>query len=95
VLTEGSFRNTETLRIWQRMSVRKFGPDVQRMAWRRLAYLNAAERIGDLAIPPGNMLEKLKGDRAGHYSIRVNDQYRICFRWSDTGPEDVELIDHH
>jgi proteic killer suppression protein len=65
------------------------------MAWRRLAYLNAAEKLGDLAIPPSNMLEKLKGNRAGYYSIRVNDQYRICFRWSATGPEDVELIDDH
>lgn len=95
MLTEWSFRNTETLRIGQRMPVRKFGPDGERMAWRRLAYLNAAERIGDLAIPPGNLLEIQKGDRAGHYSIRVNDQYRICFRWSATGPEDVELIDDH
>lgn len=65
------------------------------MAWRRLAYLNAAEKIGDLAVPPGNMLEKLKGNRAGCYRIRVNDQYRISFRWSATGPEDVELIDYH
>ncbi len=65
------------------------------MAWRRLAYVNAAERIGDLAVPPGNQLEKLKGNRAGSYSIRVNDQYRICFRWSSTGPHDVELVDYH
>ena len=65
------------------------------MAWRKLAYINAAERIGDLAVPPGNQLEKLKGDRAGYYSIRVNDQYRICFRWSATGPEDVEFVDYH
>ena len=65
------------------------------MVWRRLAYVNAAERIGDLAVPPGNQLEKLKGNRAGHYSIRVNDQYRICFRWSTTEPHDVELVDYH
>jgi proteic killer suppression protein len=65
------------------------------MAWRKLAYVNAAERIGDLAVPPGNHLEKLKGDRAGRYSIRVNDQYRICFRWGSTGPHDVELVDYH
>lgn len=95
MLTDESFRNSETLRIWQRKSVRKFGPDVQPMAWRRLAYVNAAERVGDLAVPPGNMLEKLTGNRAGYYSIRVNDQYRICFRWSATGPEDVELVDYH
>lgn len=65
------------------------------MAWRRLAYVNAAERIGDLAVPPGNQLEKPKGDRSGFYSIRVNDQYRICFQWSATGPVDVELVDYH
>jgi proteic killer suppression protein len=65
------------------------------MAWRRLAYVNAAERIGDLAVPPGNRLEKLRGDPAGYYSIRVNDQYRICFRWGATGPHDVELVDYH
>ena len=65
------------------------------MAWRRSAYINAAERIGDLAVPPGNLLEKLKGNRVGYYSIRVNDQYRICFRWSALGPEEVELVDYH
>jgi proteic killer suppression protein len=65
------------------------------MAWRRLAYVNAAERISDLAVPPGNQLENFKGDRARCYSIRVNDQYRICFRWSATGPQDVELVDYH
>lgn len=65
------------------------------MAWRKLAYVNAAERIGDLAVPLGNRLEKLKGDRAGYHSIRVNDQFRICFRWSTTGPHDVELVDYH
>jgi len=65
------------------------------MAWRRLAYINAAEMIGDLAVPPGNQHEKLKGNRAGYYSIRVNDQYRICFRWSAMGPQEVELVDDH
>jgi proteic killer suppression protein len=95
VLTEQSFRDADTLKVWQRKSVRKFSAEVQRMAWRRLAYVNAAERIGDLAVPPGNQLEKLKGTRAGYYSIRVNDQYRICFRWGATGPHDVELVDYH
>jgi len=65
------------------------------MAWRRLAYVNATERLGDLAVPPGNHLEKLKGHRDGYFSIRVNDQYRICFRWSATGPDEVELVDYH
>ncbi len=95
MLTEESFRDTDTLRIWRRKSVRKVSAEVQRIAWRRLAYVDAAERIGDLAVPPGNRLEKLEGDRARYYSIRVNDQYRICFRWSATGPHDVELIDYH
>jgi proteic killer suppression protein len=66
------------------------------MAWRRLAYVNATERIGDPAVPPsGNQLEKLKGNRGGYHSVRENDQYRICFRWSVTGPDDVELVDYH
>jgi proteic killer suppression protein len=65
------------------------------MAHRRLRQLNAAGRPDDLRIPPGNRLEKLVGDRAGQHSIRVNDQYRICFRWTEHGPEDVELVDYH
>jgi proteic killer suppression protein len=95
VLSDASFKDGDTKRVWHRLAVRKFGPDVQKVAWRKLAYLNAAERIGDLAVPPGNKLEKLKGDRAGQYSIRVNDQYRICFMWADSGPKDVELVDYH
>jgi proteic killer suppression protein len=95
VLSDASFKDEDTKRVWQRLAVRKFGPTVQRTAWRKLAYLNAAERVGDLAVPPGNKLEKLKGDRAGQYSIRVNDQYRICFKWAGAGPKDVELVDYH
>jgi proteic killer suppression protein len=57
--------------------------------------LDAAEVLGDLRVPPGNRLEKLAGDRAGQYSIRVNQQWRICFRWTDAGPEDVEITDYH
>jgi proteic killer suppression protein len=95
VLSEGSFKDADTKKVWQRLAVRRFGPAVQKIAWRKLAYLNAAERIGDLAVPPGNRLEKLKGDRVGQYSIGVNDQYRICFRWARTGPTDVELVDYH
>jgi proteic killer suppression protein len=95
VLSDASFKDAETQRIWPRLAVRKFGPAVQRIAWRKLAYLNAAEEIGDLAVPPGNKLEKLKGDRAGQYSIRVNDQYRICFKWAKTGPAEIALVDDH
>jgi toxin HigB-1 len=61
----------------------------------KLLILDAAEVLGDLRVPPGNRLEKLKGDRAGSYSIRVNQQWRVCFKWSDKGAEDVQLIDYH
>ena len=61
----------------------------------KLLILDAADQIGDLRIPPGNRLEKLKGDRADTYSIRINDQWRICFRWTAAGPEDVEIVDYH
>jgi proteic killer suppression protein len=69
--------------------------DVQRAAQKRLRLLNAATTINDLRIPPGNRLEKLTGDRAGQHSIRVNDQYRICFSWTAAGPTDVEIVDYH
>jgi toxin HigB-1 len=95
MLSDASFKDGDTKKVWQRLGARKFGPAVQKVAWRKLAYLNAAERIDDLAVPPGNRLEKLKGDRVGQYSIRVNDQYRICFKWSATGPRDVEIVDYH
>ena len=95
MLSDASFKDADTRKVWHRLAVRRFGPAVQRTAWRKLAYLNAAERVGDLAVPPGNKLEKLKGDRAGQYSIRVNDQYRICFEWASTGPIGVELVDYH
>ena len=62
---------------------------------RKLAMLNRAALLSDLRIPPGNRLEILKGDRAGQYSIRINDQYRICFVWTAAGPEDVEIVDYH
>ena len=75
--------------------VRKLPYDVQRRALNKLDMLNAAHRIDDLRSPPGNRLEALKGDRAGQYSIRINDQYRICFVWTDTGPAEVEIVDYH
>jgi toxin HigB-1 len=65
------------------------------LAWRKLAMLDAAETLADLLVPPGNRLEKLTGDRGGQHSIRINRQWRICFRWSDAGPEDVEIVDYH
>ena len=69
--------------------------NIQTVAMRKLAMLNQAARLDDLRIPPGNRLEALTGDRAGQHSIRVNDQFRVCFRWTDAGPEDVEITDYH
>ena len=69
--------------------------NLQRTALRKLTMLNAADVLDDLRVPPGNKLEALKGDRRGQHSIRVNDQWRICFRWTKGGPERVEIIDYH
>ena len=90
-----SFRDKETERIWKRQRVRRLDDGTQRISLRKLLMLDAAEVLGDLRVPPGNRLERLKGDRAGSYSIRVNQQWRICFKWSDKGAEDVELVDYH
>ena len=90
-----SFRDQDTERLFQRQRVRKFGPAVQRIALRKLLILDAAGQIGDLRVPPGNRLKKLRGDRAGQYSIRVNDQWRICFRWHAGDAYDVEIVDYH
>ena len=69
--------------------------NIQRVAMRKLAMLNQAARLDDLRVPPGNRLEALTGDRVGQHSVRVNDQFRVCFRWTDAGPEDVEIVDYH
>jgi proteic killer suppression protein len=90
-----SFGNEDTERIWRREILKKFHGDLQRTALRKLAILDAAELLGDLRVPPGNRLEKLSGDRAGQHSIRINEQWRICFRWTKAGPEDVEITDYH
>lgn len=68
---------------------------MQQAAQKKLRLLNAASALNSLRVPPDNRLEKLVGDRAGHYSIRINDQYRICFVWSDNGADDVEITDYH
>jgi len=75
--------------------VRKLDHGTQRAALQRLLILDAAETLDDLRVPPGNRLEKLKGDRAGSYSVRINQQWRICFSWTDAGPEGVEIVDYH
>lgn len=90
-----SFRDRDTELVWQRQTVRKLDQPTQQMALRKLLILDAADALGDLRVPPGNRLEKLRGDRADTYSIRINRQWRICFRWTPAGPEDVEIVDYH
>ena len=90
-----SFRDKETEKVFRREGSRKFFPALQRQAQRKLAVLDGAETLQDLRVVPGNRLEKLKGDRAGQYSIRINDQWRICFNWSEGDADDVEITDYH
>jgi proteic killer suppression protein len=90
-----SFRNKDTERLWNRRHVKKLSPECSRLAYNKLILINAAESINDLRVPPGNRLEKLTGDRAGQYSVRVNNQWRICFSWSSSGASNVELVDYH
>jgi proteic killer suppression protein len=90
-----SFRDSQTERLFRREPVRKPPPDVRRVALRKLVLLDAAETLEDLRVPPGNRLEKLTGNRAGQHSIRINDQWRVCFRWKDGDAEDVEIVDYH
>ena len=90
-----SFADKETERVWRRERVRKLDQGTQRAALRKLLILDAAETLDDLRVPPENRLEKLKGDRAGSYSVRINQQWRICFSWTDAGPEGVEIVDYH
>ena len=90
-----SFRDSQTERLFRREPVRKPPPDVRRVALRKLVLLDAAETLEDLRVPPGNRLEKLTGNRAGQHSIRINDQWRVCFRWKDGDAEDVEMVDYH
>lgn len=89
-----SFRDRDTAALAGGIRVRRFA-NIAAVARRKLRQLEIAGRIDDLRIPPGNRLEALKGDRAGQYSIRVNDQYRVCFRWTAAGPADVEIVDYH
>ncbi len=91
----GSFADPETARIWSGRRSRRLPADIQSVALRKVRLLNQAKDFSDLRAPPGNRLEALKGARAGQYSIRVNDQWRICFNWRDGGPADVEIVDYH
>lgn len=90
-----SFGCKKTERLWDRRSDHRFPPSIERAALRKLAQLEASREIGQLRVPPGNRLEALKGDRRGQWSIRFNDQWRLCFGWDDEGAHDVELVDYH
>jgi len=90
-----SFRSKETEKIWLEISSRKLPGEIQRVALRKLIGLNQAERLEDLRVPPGNRLEALKGQRAGAHSIRINDQWRICFVWRNGDAHEVEIVDYH
>ena len=89
------FGDAETEKIWNGLRSRKLPLAIQAGALRKLRLVNAAKRIDDLRVPPGNRLEALHGDRAGQWSIRINDQWRICFRWTEGGADDVEIVDYH
>ena len=90
-----SFRDKDTEHIWNRDQSKKFSVEIQRTALRKLVVLDGAETLQDLRIPPGNRLEKLTGSRYGQMSIRVNDQWRICFLWKDGNAHEVEIVDYH
>jgi len=89
-----SFKCADTQALASGQRVRRF-VNIETVARRKLRQLEIAGRLDDLRIPPGNRLEALKGVRSGEYSIRINDQWRLCFRWTDAGPRDVEIVDYH
>ncbi len=90
-----SFNNKESENVFRRVFSRKLPQSIQKTAVRRLAYLHSAKDLKDLLIPPSNRLEKLKGDRQNQYSIRINEQWRICFEWHDGDAYQVEIVDYH
>lgn len=90
-----SFADAETERIWSGRRSRKLPSDIQPVALRKLRMMNQAQVLTDLKVPPGNRLEVLKGNRQGQHSIRINNQWRICFTWRDGGPTDVGIVDYH
>lgn len=89
-----SFKCPDTEALGNRKRVKRF-VNIESVAKRKLRQLQIANRLEDLRVPPGNRLEALKGNRAGQHSIRVNDQFRVCFRWTNAGAEDVEIVDYH
>lgn len=90
-----TFKNDDTLKIYQRQRSRKFPSDIQQVALRKLRMINNSVSINDLRVPPANHLEKLKGNRVGQWSIRINDQWRVCFKWEGSDAYDVEITDYH
>ena len=90
-----SLRDRDAERLFNRERIKRLGSDVQRRALRKLRMLDAATTLEDLRVPPANRLEKLKGDRDGQHSIRINEQWRICFRWRSGDAHDVEIVDYH
>lgn len=90
-----NFKSKETKKIFDRQRSRKLPNEIQQVALRKLRMLNRAETLQDLRVPPANRLEPLAGDRQGQYSIRINNQWRICFQWEDGDALDVEIVDYH
>jgi proteic killer suppression protein len=90
-----SFKDRETERIWEGQASRRFPRDIQDRALRKLRQLDASRTLEDLRNPPGNRLEALRGDRTGQMSIRINEQWRICFSWANGDASDVEIVDYH
>ena len=90
-----SFADKETQKVFNRERTRRFHPELARRALRKLLILDGANDLDDLRLPPGNRRESLVGNRIGQHSIRINDQWRICFRWEHDGPHEVEITDYH
>ena len=90
-----SFKDAEAQKIYRRERSRKLPPDIQQVALRKLRMINNAINLNDLRVPPANRLEKLSGDREGQHSIRINDQWRICFEWQGSDAFNVEITDYH
>lgn len=90
-----SFKDKETEKVYNREGSRKLPEDIQQVALRKLRMINNAKNLNDFRIPPADNLEKLKGDREGQHSVRINDQWRICFKWKDGDAHEVEVTDYH
>jgi toxin HigB-1 len=90
-----NFKDNRTESIWERKRIKGFPADLLKIARRKLGFIQDAVELNDLLVPPGNKLEGLKGNRSGQYSIRINDQWRVCFRWENGSAVDVEITDYH